>query len=1121
MSKVFILGLGGSGSTIVRHYLQINKNNENIYPLIIDTDSKTFNNFCVEYALDLSVNATVYEIVLSIGKDNIDHYFPTSYDEINSNFIRRVKMNNGANLWRQQGILAFEHFIRKDKDQTFFRLIDKVFEEYEEGEVIQFYVVTSICGGTGSGLLLPLSLYIQKYIKEKFNVDIKFNGLLTCPDLYIDSLTSEKKEKAYANSYATMQEINAVDEVTKGYNNDLQNKSFNIDFNINLFGEELFDASEKKYYNRKYFPFENIYLLDRIPSVDTLINHEIHFANVLNMLTIDYEKKNNPSDVVYKSLFVKKVVYSFEHTLNYVQNKKVIEDFKNEWMYFFDYAYEKINFDNEIELRLSKQSSNKYVNITDQLKNSKLLDRDVLNRIISEFKSDNVKYNYENEKSYLQEKTIELYDCIKNRCELIDSEWLENSIDKDLEIKSLSIFDSKNKKLKKKQVLIDEIDKFILNLKNLIFENLKNIEDDKSLIIEEIVKPFIDSLMKDDNKNYVHPLIAYVRLNLIYIELKDYYNYQCLIEINNTQNIEDIIIPLDIYNINYIPNNDKNSYFDSGSNRILRLVKNDYSHLNNLKKDYQFIKIDLLKVISNIKSYFSNYYYYIVFGYTKELIDKYYQLFKKIKSLIPDFEEELKYIKNEGCFETSILKNIKSNEKYKEQVYTVFNNNYDYSGDDVIGKIVFDLVNSHLLEQESQFTNSDVRNLYKSLSLEFRKIILKDKDIKKLVNKNIIQILQVNNLFEDDCLNTELRKKISPLINGNIPPLLINTPKGDDLNSLNICKTINISNGIKDFIVENKEFLNFDGTDSEDIVDRFFFIMGNTEKEIIVNNALNDNEIVLIDYVNNLHLDWFIKLNECERNNQLFKSYYKIIGEQKVQLSELWNPHIFNLTSNKTSLIYLSSEKQKEYEEAFSKAVIWSLMNELIYIDFQKEKDDFKSIYYLVVNGKSTIPTINNEPILSDNFGALLKYIRLNHEFIYKNAKKYDEFLLKLTNEYKELARPTVSEEFVLKKIKEICLFNVINDRLRLSKGNDNKKLIHILYDVYESDKKSKDSQFILEKIGKDINDLIEVITFESALTSEKFTKEIVKQITNDNFDYISDKNKLSKITSWTRKHIF
>lgn len=1124
MSKVFILGLGGSGSSIVRSYLQNNKNNENIYPLIIDTDQKTFSDFSTEYTLDLSINASVHEVVLRVGKDNINHYFPTSCEEVNSNFIRRIKMNNGANLWRQQGILAFEDFIRRDKDQTFYRLIDRIFDEYEEGEVIQFYVVTSICGGTGSGLLLPLTLYIKKYIKEKFNVDIKFNGLLTCPDLYVDKLTSENKEKALANAYATMQEINAVDVVTKGYNFDTQNKSFTIDFKLNLFGEELFDAHEKKYCNRKYFPFENIYLLDRIPSVETLINHEIHFAGVLNMLINDYEKISKQSDVVYKSLFVKKIVYPFEYTLNYVQNKKVLEDFKNEWMYFFDYAYEKINYNNEIELRVSKHSSSKYVNITDQLNNSKILDRDVLNRIIPDHKKDNIKYMHENEKACLQERTLELYDSIKNRCKLIDSESLENTIDVDLEIKPLSIFDSKNKKLKKKQVIIDEIDRFIINLKKFIFEKVTDIENSKNSIIEEIVKPFIDSLLKDDNKKYVHPLIAYVRLNLFYDNLNKSYNYNSLIDIYSPQIIENydkMIIPTDIYQVIFRLNSTKNSYFNIGSDRFLYLIENKYFHLNNLKEDYEFIKADMLEVINNVKSYFLKYYYRILFDYTKVIIDKYYQLFKRIKNLIPDFEEELKYIRNEGCFETSILKNIKSNDKYKEQVYEVFDNNYDYSGDDVIGKTVYEFVNNHLIEQEPQFTNNDVRDLYQTLSLEFRKIILEDEDIKRLISKNIIQIIQANNLFENESLNTELRKKISPLINGNNPSLLINTPRGDDKNSPVIYKTINISNGIRDFIVNNKDFLNYDSSISEDIVNRFFFIMGNTEKEIVVNNTLNDNEIVLIDYVNNLHLDWFIKLNECEKDNQLFKAYYKIVSEERVQLSELWNPHIFNLTNNNTSLIYLNNEKQKEYEETFSKAVIWSLLNELIYIDYQKDKDDFKPIYYLVVNGKNTIPTINNEPILSDAFGEILKYIRLNYGFIYKNAKKYDEYLFKLTNEYKSLARPTVSEEFILNKIKATELFNVLNNKLKLSKGNDNKKLIHILYEVYESDKKNKDCQLILAQLGKDIKNLLDVITFESAFNSDKFTKEIVKEITNDNLYYISDKNVLSKVISWTRKHIF
>ena len=174
MDKIFVLGIGGSASFIVNQFVEVNKNNENIIPLILDTDLASLDKYDVDYKIELTKNEVINETIKRVGADNIKSWFETNTDQPNTNFMRRVDMHKGCHLWRQQALLAFEDFIRGPKNEIFFETIDKVFDEYEEGQVNQFYIISSICGGTGSGLLLPLSMYIKQYIKEKYHIDIKF-----------------------------------------------------------------------------------------------------------------------------------------------------------------------------------------------------------------------------------------------------------------------------------------------------------------------------------------------------------------------------------------------------------------------------------------------------------------------------------------------------------------------------------------------------------------------------------------------------------------------------------------------------------------------------------------------------------------------------------------------------------------------------------------------------------------------------------------------------------------------------------------------------------------------------------------------------------------------------------
>ena len=118
-----------------------------------------------------------------------------------------------------------------------------------------------------------------------------------------------------------------------------------------------------------------------------------------------------------------------------------------------------------------------------------------------------------------------------------------------------------------------------------------------------------------------------------------------------------------------------------------------------------------------------------------------------------------------------------------------------------------------------------------------------------------------------------------------------------------IIKSISLSNEIKDYIILNKDKLNQEFENVEDIVNTFFYMMGNTNSNIIVDKTLSDKEFVLTEHITNMRLNWFKKLDELCADYSYFKYYDKIIKEDKILLSELWNPHIYSLLNNDTSLI--------------------------------------------------------------------------------------------------------------------------------------------------------------------------------------------------------------------------
>lgn len=1118
MNKIFILGIGGSGSSVVNQYVKAMKNKNDIIPLIMDTDLNSLSTYDVDYKIELTKPEVIYDTVMRVGIDNVKSWFPTDVDLANTNFIKRIEMHKGSHLWKKQSILAFEDYIRSNKNQLFYETIDKAFEEYEEDQINQFYIISSICGGTGSGLLLLLSLYIKQYIKEKFNVDIKFNLLLMCPDIYIDELVGDNKIKCYANSYATLQEIYNVDKVTNGYNN-LKNKTFNIDIKLNYFNKILFDSNSEEFQNRSAYPFENVYLIDKIPSLNTISLHEIYSATVLKTIITNYEcgYKDVTSDNVYKSIFVKKIIYPYESIFKYVANQKLIDDIKNEWLYFYNIIEKQAQLCNEVSLINHKRNEPfDTSNILEQTKVKSNWDESVLNRYSNLPDYEKViKYDRHTEKKYVEKIAFEIEDVVKEYCLNFESADLDSLISKNVEIVPLSFFDSKMKKNQKKGIILKEIDDFIYELKRYCYEQLKIINDNETQFLEQNILPLFNKIVIDNDGRYVHPVIVYIRLNILKNYVGRLFNNNRLLIVSNLNSFEEIKLPNEIYFIDEELSDISNSYLKKGRLRFLNLVEEDNNHLKNLVEEYDSIKCDMKVVVKNLKEYLAEYYYELVYKKIVCFLNTYHQFFKKIKKMYEDFEEDIKFIKLIGTNDSAILKNVKALEKYKTYAFDIYCKSSNDNYDDLCGKLVYENLINCLLFNES-FKNEDIRNIYSSIVNHMEKSILNNKEMIKLKEKNIIEALLSDDLFEVSEFDiNSLRKKLSPLINGTISPINIYIPEGDNMNSPKIIKNIYLSKEIEEYIIANKNKLHIDNDSSVDVINTFFQLAGNNESYIKVDASLSDKEIILTEEINNLSLDWVKKFDEFNIDYSYFKKYSKIIDEEKYLISALWSPHIFSITNNNTLLIYINPKKENEFENSFIKCILWLLMNNLIYTDFVKDSNDYNPVYYIKKDNINTLALIDGNPIKEKNFELLLKYIKTQKNYVYECSKYFDDLMLQENNYILDNSKKAIDAEHIIKQIEKSGIFQLLISKVQFSKGNDNKKFIHLLYDIYERNN-NNDSEIIIKFIINILKSFINVYTENDEKESEKVFVETLKKIASVNLNYIKDEKE--KIILWFKK---
>jgi hypothetical protein len=169
MRQILLIGIGQTGSIIAESFLnKMNKRGVFCRALAIDTDIRALSEISGPQKVYMVEDGSIEDVVKKLGEKDVMRYFPCDWENDRSMLIKGVDMRNGANLWRMKAFLAFNSFLSDtEKVAEFYATLDAVVEDCKDGGEIELYTAASLAGGTGSGLLLPVVLYVKRYLKEK------------------------------------------------------------------------------------------------------------------------------------------------------------------------------------------------------------------------------------------------------------------------------------------------------------------------------------------------------------------------------------------------------------------------------------------------------------------------------------------------------------------------------------------------------------------------------------------------------------------------------------------------------------------------------------------------------------------------------------------------------------------------------------------------------------------------------------------------------------------------------------------------------------------------------------------------------------------------------------------
>lgn len=351
MKNILLIGVGGTGSKAVDIFFQKcnelgNQTGNNITALVFDTDAGDLKKITAAKTVVMADNASVGTICDRFGTNFLKEWFPCD-----DKAVRSQEMVRGASQWRKKSYLAFLNLMNKPLARaTFISALEQM--TADPGASCEVYVIASVAGGTGSGSFIPIALYAKRYLRKTLGKDPVVNAMIALPDIYADSQTPENRIKVYSNAYAILRELNAINLVARNYNAGLAlHKKAPIKFRIGDPKEPsvglLFDASDKQFWTPEAAPFSQVFLLDRIPGLNSVTAHDIVLANSLYTIlcteigsAFDSEFSNhellrsqsNGSNAIYAGISTAQIRFPKESILDYLAHKKTIDSCDSEWL---------------------------------------------------------------------------------------------------------------------------------------------------------------------------------------------------------------------------------------------------------------------------------------------------------------------------------------------------------------------------------------------------------------------------------------------------------------------------------------------------------------------------------------------------------------------------------------------------------------------------------------------------------------------------------------------------------------------------------------------------------------------------------------------------------------------
>lgn len=232
-APTLLIGLGGTGSKIVCRVANMvsPELKDRIGYAAFDTDINELRDIQASNPLIATIQTSTK---LSVGEYlNIDTHARDDWFPVNA-ILNSKTLTEGAGQVRAISRLALDTAIRSGNMDKLHAAVENLYKVEAGGteQALRVVIVSSLAGGTGSGLILPVALYLKNFLMTRFRQSANIvRGFFILPEVFFEVIRGQsERNNLMCNAYAAVRELDAFLMKGDGTLPPKYDKSVKIDF---------------------------------------------------------------------------------------------------------------------------------------------------------------------------------------------------------------------------------------------------------------------------------------------------------------------------------------------------------------------------------------------------------------------------------------------------------------------------------------------------------------------------------------------------------------------------------------------------------------------------------------------------------------------------------------------------------------------------------------------------------------------------------------------------------------------------------------------------------------------------------------------------------------------------